>query len=173
MLALWKSVPDYPGYEVSDQGEVRSVPATGSRRQGKVLKAALTHGYRSVDLYNHGGKQPTRRKVSVILLEAFVGPRPEGMHACHRDDVRDHDTLDNLYWGTPEQNVADAYINGKRVLSDSCGKGHPFTEKNTYVRKDTGMRMCRQCMLETNRRVKGQTPRVGGLYGGKGASYVG
>ena len=173
MLNQWKPIPGYPGYEVSDQGEVRSVPAPGSRRHGRVLKPTFSHGYRYVGLYRDGGKQPDRRiKVSVLVLEAFVGPRPEGLHACHRDDVRDHDTLDNLYWGTPEENVADAYSNGRRVLSDSCGKGHPFTEKNTYVRKDTRMRVCRQCMLETNRRVKGQTPRVNGLYGGRGDSYV-
>lgn len=158
MLIRWKAVPGYPGYEVSDQGEVRSLapPPTlsKSRRSGKTLTPSLTHGYRYVGLYRDGGKQPTRRiKVSVLVLEAFVGPRPEGMHACHRDDVRVHDTLDNLYWGTKSENEQDKVRNGNHpeARKTECDNGHAFTEANTYLRPDGKGRGCKQCMYDRNK----------------------
>lgn len=172
MPTRWKTITGFPNYQVSELGEVMSLPMTGRRTSGEILKPIVhKNGYHYIGLYN-GGSQPKMRRIHSLVLEAFVGPRPEGTHACHRDDDKDNNALANLYWGTPSENMADAYANGRRVLADSCGKGHEFTEKNTYVRKDTGARMCRQCMLESNRRRKGQTPRAGGLYGGKGDSYV-
>lgn len=31
------------------------------------------------------------------------------------------------------------------MASDTCLRGHPWTEKNTYIRPDTGGRQCRAC----------------------------
>ena len=103
-----------------------------------------------------------------------MGPAPDGMVACHRDDDKNNNALDNLYWGTPTENMQDALRNGRNFFTNknACKNGHPWTEKNTYIRKDKGTRQCRQCMLESNRRNRDQTPRAGGLYGGKGVSYV-
>ena len=171
MPTRWKAIAGFPAYQVSDQGQVMSLPMIGRRTNGEVLKPIVqSNGYHYVGLYE-GGKMKLRR-IHSLVLEAFVGPRPDGAHGCHRDDDKSNNALENLYWGTASQNMADAYANGRRVLADSCGKGHEFTEQNTYIRKDTGARMCRQCMLERNRRNKSQTPRAGGLYGGKGDSYV-
>lgn len=50
-----------------------------------------------------------------VVLEAFVGPCPEGMMSCHRNDDPSDNRLDNLYWGTAEDNSRDAEMNGKRV----------------------------------------------------------
>jgi hypothetical protein len=52
------------------------------------------------------------RPLHVLLLEVFVGPRPNGFFACHKDDCRTNCSLENLYWGTPTQNGQDRGING-------------------------------------------------------------
>lgn len=153
MLTRWKPVPGYPGYEVSDQGQVRSLaPTLGARRHGKVLKPMLQNGYRYVGVYR-GGRQPDRRKVAVMMLEAFVGPRPDGAHACHRDDDPVNDTLENLYWGTQSQNELDKVRNGNHpeARKSHCVNGHPYDEVNTYVRPDGKGRGCKQCMYDRNK----------------------
>jgi hypothetical protein len=47
------------------------------------------------------------------VLTAFIGPRPKGRLALHRDDVATHNNLSNLYWGTHRQNMIDAVRNGR------------------------------------------------------------
>jgi predicted XRE-type DNA-binding protein len=48
-----------------------------------------------------------------LVLEAFVGPCPAGMEACHFPD-RDPDNnhLENLRWGTKSDNAKDAMQHG-------------------------------------------------------------
>jgi hypothetical protein len=47
-----------------------------------------------------------------------------------------------------------AYLDGPRSRphfnSDRCGKGHVYTDENTYIAPN-GTRRCRQCMYEKNR----------------------
>lgn len=140
-------------YEVSDQGRVRSLthiingPYGVSRiRPGRILKPSWTTGYASVVLCRNGTRQP--RKVHALMLEAFVGPRPEGMSACHGDDDATNNTLGNLRWDTHDANMADKVRNGRTRNGNAgkpeCKRGHSFTPENVYV--DTrGSRRCRAC----------------------------
>jgi HNH endonuclease len=43
--------------------------------------------------------------VHILMLETFIGPRPEGMLALHCDDDPLHCVLSNLKWGTPSENT--------------------------------------------------------------------
>jgi hypothetical protein len=152
-------------YEVSDLGRVRSlgrVQLIGNRwgqmmqrRKGpKILKATMAaHRGFVVNLYPEGGDRKTA-EVSLLVLEAFVGPRPDGLHGLHRDDDKCNNRLDNLYWGTRSQNMLDAVRNGRhwQVRKTHCKNGHEFTPENTVIRKDNGCRQCRACNLEAQRR---------------------
>jgi hypothetical protein len=106
----WKAIPGYEGfYEVSDQGQVRSVERTtshGHRRKQKVLRAGLDGGgYPKVDL-SKDNKQTTRL-IHQLVLETFVGPRPEGYETCHKDGVRSNNALKNLRYDTKSENAYD------------------------------------------------------------------
>jgi hypothetical protein len=50
--------------------------------------------------------------VSWAVLKLFNGPRPFGALACHKDDDRENNHVDNLYWGTPTSNMEDQTRNG-------------------------------------------------------------
>ena len=105
--------------------------------------------YRLCTLYRDG--QSRQRTVHTLVLETFVGPRPEkGMYGCHRDDNPENNHLDNLYWGTPAQNSRDAVNNGRcwKTKITHCPRGHEYTDENTYIIPATGHRMCRACMIE-------------------------
>lgn len=47
-----------------------------------------------------------------LVLETFVGPRPEGMECRHLDGNPANNQLDNLAWGTPVENAADRTRHG-------------------------------------------------------------
>lgn len=124
----WLPVPDYPHYEVSDFGRVRSIdhvnidPNGISRRfRGKLLSPVQNQGYGWITL----GIGP-RVLIHRLVLSVFVGPCPVGMHGCHGDGDSGNNQLTNLRWDTPKGNAADTIRMGRsyRALGElsSCAK---------------------------------------------------
>jgi hypothetical protein len=149
----WKSVVGHEGlYEVSDAGDVRSLPRPHAR--GRVLKQMTDpKGYRRVSLSKDGYARP--RLVHHLVLEAFVGPRPAGQQCLHGDDDPAHNHVSNLRWGTARQNAYDKVANGRHheALKTHCAQGHPFDAENTHFTKS--QRRCRTCenTWQRNRRA--------------------
>jgi len=123
-----KQIENFPNYFVTEDGRV-----WGSRRK-HVLKPNLTTtgGYLQVCLCA-GGKRKTR-KVHSIVLEAFVGPCPEGMECRHLDGDRTNNSLDNLVWGTAKENAQDrdAHGNWKPAEGEQHG-GAKLTESKVKL----------------------------------------
>lgn len=141
MIERWRPVVGYEGrYRVSDQGRVWSNISERELKPGPSWK-----GYRNVKL-TKGDGTTRRRKVAFLVLRAFVGPRPLGAEICHDNDIRTDDRLDNLYWGTRNDNAADQVKNGRHhcARKDRCPRGHVFDEANTYL-TPRGTRNCRAC----------------------------
>lgn len=112
----WKAIPDFPGYEVSDQGRVQSfVKNRGGRLPGRVIlsvprRILVPHiakdGYARVKLYD--------RTIAVhkLVLNVFAGIRPVGKEARHKDGKKENNKLKNLKWDTPKNNNADKVKHG-------------------------------------------------------------
>jgi len=85
----WKPIKDGPGYEVSWDGNFRSLDRTspaGRRLKGKPLPTRVSNrGYALVDYQNAEGKRVTRSAHSV-MLETFAGKCQEGQQSRHYDD---------------------------------------------------------------------------------------
>jgi hypothetical protein len=125
MQEEWKAVIGFEGwYEVSTQGRVRSLERTVEqgapymasgkkllRLQGTILKPynASRYGHKNVRLYmRKEGKRGFKDSgVHRLVLEAFVGPPPEGMECRHLNGNASDNRLDNLAWGTHQQNMDD------------------------------------------------------------------
>lgn len=160
----WRPVVGYEGiYEVSNHGQVRSVPRDVKYSDGRtrsypsrVIRPATTSkGYKSLIL-SYEGVTETKR-IHWLVLEAFVGPRPEGMLACHWDDDPANNHVDNLRWDTPSANQRDAIRNGRNhnAGKSHCNRGHEYTEANTiHQSKGPGKtgRVCRTCDRARSRR---------------------
>jgi DNA-binding transcriptional MerR regulator len=100
VLEIWKPCVGYGGYEVSNLGNVRS--------ERQILAPAIgSHGYLQVQL-----RRGNVRTVHSLVLEAFEGPRPEGMEACHGDGNKLNVTLENLRWDLPKGNAEDKRRHG-------------------------------------------------------------
>ena len=61
---------------------------------------------------------PRRCFGSTLVLEAFKGPRPEGMECCHEDGNCLNDAAYNLRWGTSVSNKADMRRHGTFLSGD-------------------------------------------------------
>lgn len=132
MRESWLPVSGYPGYEVSDQGNVRSLdriikhPRGAMCRKGVMLKVTTGRGvkpYRLVTLYGPKGRKPGQ-KICILMLIAFVEPKPFPKAVSrHLDDDSLNDVLSNLAWGTKADNVGDAIRNGRH--RSACGERHP------------------------------------------------
>jgi hypothetical protein len=130
----WRPIPG-SRYQASSWGRIRS--------PHRILKnQADDRGreYVKVD----GGKA---RKVAHLVLEAFHGPRPEGMEACHWDDDPAHNCPDNLRWDTKASNMDDRARNGGNAesLKTHCPQGHPYAGDNLSVWKNGRQRVCKTC----------------------------
>lgn len=100
-----RAIPGYPGYCVDNAGCVYGKDGRKRALHTKKHKPYLTVGL------SIGGTTKTRL-VHQLVLEAFIGPRPDGMEGRHLDGDRFNNRLDNLAWGTPKQNTADSIAHG-------------------------------------------------------------
>lgn len=140
-------------YEVSDQGNVRSLDRwvdTVSRwgpirslRPGRIMSPNIKRGYRRVTLQENGIRYPFA--ISHLVLTAFDRPRPDGMIALRWNDVPGDDRLENLYWATYSTSEHNKVAKGHNPEANKtrCSQGHEYTEANT--RRYRGKRYCRKC----------------------------
>lgn len=132
MTERWLPVVGYEGfYEISSDGNLRSLEriTKRGRRGGKHMKPQLTQGYPTFLLTAIALKKRQRKSAHRMVLEAFIGPCPDGMEACHFPD-RDpaNCRLLNLRWDTKEGNFSDKPKHGTQTK----GENHPvslLTEK--------------------------------------------
>jgi len=112
-MEIWKPIGCNPKYEVSNQGSVRRI---GKTKPLSLSMSGQKRRYPVVCLYK---KDDVKwRHVAHLVLEEFVGPRPEGSLCCHKNDIKTDNRVENLYWGTPKQNGADAVRNGRTASGE-------------------------------------------------------
>ena len=133
----WRPVSGFEGlYEVSDLGRIRSLTARRQWAAGRILSpAATSKGYRFLNLCGRGRK--VRAYVSVLVLTAFVGPRPAGHEAAHEDGDRENNTLRNLAWKTPAANAADKFRTGTQPLGTQHHNAKLSEAAVLSIRQDT------------------------------------
>lgn len=120
MTELWKEIPGFDGYEASSMGSIRYL--------GKMIKPFLTgkkkKPYLTILIYREGTR--AQKKVHRLVLKAFLGLPQKKQVGCHRDDNTFNNRIENLYWGTQKENVADSVRSGTH---------RKFEKNNPYVFK--------------------------------------
>lgn len=129
MSERWMPVLGFEGfYEVSDMGRIRSLRRTtkqGDRGGGMLKPYQQPNGYLTVVLTATALGKRSTRYVHHVVLEAFVGPRPDGMDGCHDPDRdRRNCHLANLRWDTRGGNLADKLAHGTQTR----GESHPVAK---------------------------------------------
>lgn len=167
---VWRDIPGHEGrYQVSNYGQVRSVPWVSIRSNGRsytnqsrVLAQATTDsGHLRVGLFRN--KKQSGHLVHRLVLEAFVGPCPDGMESCHTDDDPSNNHVSNLRWDTRRENMLDRSRNGIHHFGAQthCKWGHEFTPENTYrTGARPNARWCRVCKTNRDRQYRSDSRQV-------------
>lgn len=153
-MAKWVPVPGYEGlYSVSSRGTVRSEPRRIAHYRGgesvlpaRELKPDISATYYRVTLCREG--KTTRESIHRLVCEAFHGPAPEGKPwVLHKNGNPRDNRAENLYWGTPKENMQDKIRHGRNheLNKTHCPQGHPFAGDNLYIVPSSGKRQCRAC----------------------------
>lgn len=102
-------VPGFPMYEVSDRGRIRRISWADGRAWPPRYKKIKLGG--NLKLCDSGRNWETC--IARVMLITFVGPPsfPEA-HARHLDDDRSNNKLENLAWGSAQDNADDKVRNG-------------------------------------------------------------
>lgn len=108
-LEAWKDIANYPNYQVSNFGNVKSKERYTKQRNGfslrkeRILKQNKDHkGYMQVILYNDNGYK--HFKVHRLVADAFVTKIDGKNHINHIDGNKKHNFVDNLEWCTIQEN---------------------------------------------------------------------
>lgn len=110
MIDELKAIPGWPGYFASAEGAIYS------DRSGSMQAISMweKRGYlfATLRIRNQGKVKVRPQPVHRIVLLAFSGQPGDGLHARHLNGKSTDNRIENLAWGTPKQNVADAIAHG-------------------------------------------------------------
>ena len=101
----------YRRYSIDDQG----VPYSQSKRTGDTKKLSTfvnKDGYALTYVAGLG-----KVAIAHCVLNAFVGPRPDGLFACHNNGDKLDNSLSNLRWDTRSNNERDKLKHGMLKLT--------------------------------------------------------
>lgn len=118
----WKPIKNFPGYEVSNTGKVRSYYQKRGRNPSILVDTPTImktsddgNGYQKLMLYSRIDGKRYCKKVHRLVAEAFIPHSPE-------DDTVDHiksgplgklnNSVDNLRWIPRSDNIKKAYLDG-------------------------------------------------------------
>jgi hypothetical protein len=142
----YRDVVGFVGYKVDSEGSLwgcrKLVPIgyhKGTRSElgsswRKLKTSVFPDGYLGTALRKHPGSRPTSLLVHTLVLTSFRGPRPPGLVCRHLDGNPINNRLDNLAWGTWEENEADKLRHGTRARGESQGHSRFKEEEVKAIR---------------------------------------
>ena len=170
----WLPVVGLSGYEVSNQGLLRSIdrcvphPKSGALRlKGKLIARHLNKHTGYLFVFMSVGGRVAQRTVHSVVADAFLGPFPKGKtYVLHRDGVKTNCDASNLYYGTQKENAADSLRHGVLAIGTRA-KGAVLNEEQvkdirSIARKESSKALAQRygvCVSTINFVLQGKTWR--------------
>lgn len=144
MKEIWKQIDEFPDYEVSNLGNVRSVTrevidAKCTRIfERKVLKPWQDiHGYYHVSLRVNG--ETKKRSVHRLVAQAFIANPDNKPQVNHKDGNPKNNVVENLEWCTNAENTLHAYRTGLNTHKQKLITFNGKTQNITTWAKEIGI----------------------------------
>lgn len=126
----WRDIAGYEGsYQVSNKGRVRSLYRTIRKKngdtltvEGRILRPGIRPDKHLIVVLRKSNK-PRTRSVHRLVIETFIGPRPEGMECCHYDGNPANNCVENLRWDTRTANQRDLIRHGTKKPAKGAANG--------------------------------------------------
>ena len=127
---VWKIIEEFPDYEVSDDGRIRTwrckerrwyKPAPGRRSEPVQLCCSTDpRGYKHTSLRKPGNAKPYQRLVHRLIAQTFL-PNPDGLpDVAHNDGNPSNNVVSNLRWSTHYDNQMDMRRHGTMQDGEKC-----------------------------------------------------
>lgn len=133
-MGAMKEIPGYSMQYATEQGEIFSERSGALQRK----PMRLHNGYYRVNLRDDSYPAKTCVvPVHRIILETFVGKRPDGCVCRHLNGNPLDNRLSNICWGTPKENAQDSLRHGTAVClrfgEDACASKLSLDDVKTII----------------------------------------
>ena len=149
MNEIYKTIEEFPNYEVSNMGNIRN------KKTKRILKPGKdAGGYLRVVLYKNG--KPSTKKVHRLAMITFNPvENMDDLQVDHIDFNKQNNCLENLRWLTPAENGSrKSGSNRKKVL---CVETGIIYDSVTAASEQTGINLSNisQCCLGKRKTASG------------------
>jgi len=150
---------NYEGlYEITDTGQVYSMPRKGSKG-GLRLPYKDKAGYYRIGLCKDGRQKTCL--VHQLVAATFIGENTDSFLVCHKDGNPDNNAVSNLYYGTKSDNSKDAVkhgthnflkanYDGDHLAGEDCTWSKLDEGTVRYIKQMKGQKTCRNLAKELN-----------------------
>lgn len=130
---IWKDIEEFPNYQVSNMGRVKSF----NRNDELIKQQSLNHGYLRVGLWKNGKR--ANPIVHRLVAQTFI-PNPENKpQVNHKNEIKTDNRVENLEWMTCAEN--NSY--GTKI------------ERSIETKRKMGiLKQCADTMSEYNKQIK-------------------
>ena len=131
MEEIWKDIPNYNGYQVSNLGRVKAL------KTNKILKLNRTRtGYFLIRLYKN--KKQKAFLIHRIVAQAFIPNPANKSQVNHKDGNKANNCINNLEWCTISENqkhkIHSSFV--KTPIIGKFGKDNPLSKKIIQINKN-------------------------------------
>lgn len=123
MIEIWKDIKGYEGhYQINEIGECKSLARTCLDSIGRkhVTAEKILHPFINEDGYSDfilslNGKRSTHKAHRLVAQAFLYNPYdlPQVLHKI--ESMPSNDCVENLFWGTPQDNAADMVKKGRQA----------------------------------------------------------